>query len=162
VLELGKAGSAGTERGVVPVLRDGIVVATLSAARWKEAATVTIGTEEWVFAKARRELTGRRAADPEGTVRLRARPVSAWKSTWELALDGTTAQLRPASRWKGTYALERDGRVIGEPGSTGGWSRRPTVRADDLPLHQQVFVLWVQLLVQRREAAAAGTAAAVT
>ena len=41
--------------------------------------------------------------------------------------------------------------------SAPGWSRRPTVTADDLPLHQQVFVLWLQLLIQRR--AAAGAAA---
>jgi hypothetical protein len=155
VLELGKAGSAGVEKDVVPVLRDGAVVATLRASNWKEQATAVIGDQEWVFVKARRELTGRWAVDPEGTARLRARQLSAWKSTWELALEGTTAQLQPASRWKGTYTLEHDGRVAGEVGSTPGWSRRPSVTADGLPLHQQVFVLWVQLLIQRRAAAAA-------
>jgi hypothetical protein len=155
VLELGKAGSAGVERGVLPVLRDGVAVATLSSSRWKEAATATLGAEEWMFAKQKGELTARRAVDPEGTVRLRARQTSAWKGTWELSLDGTTAELRPASRWKGTYTVELDGRTAGELGSAGGWSRRPTLSADDLPVHQQLFLLWLHLLIQRRAAAAA-------
>jgi putative intracellular protease/amidase len=160
VLELGEAGSAGMAKQVLPVLRDGAVVATLSAARWKEAVTATIGTGQWVFARTKRELTGRRAADPEGSARLRARQTSALKGTWELALEGTTAQLRPASRWKGTYTLERDGRMVGELASAGGRFHRPMLDAGDLPLHQQVFVLWLRLPIRRREAAAAGAAAA--
>jgi hypothetical protein len=159
MLELGKAGSAGVDKGVVPVLRDGVVVATLRASNWKERATAVIEGQEWEFAKAGGALTGRRAGDPADTARLRAEQASAWKGTWELDLEGLPAQLRPASRWKGTYALERDGRGIGETGSTGRWSPRATLRADGLPLHQQVFVLWVQLLFQRRAMAAA---AAVT
>ena len=43
MLELGRAGSAGVAHGVVPVLREGAVVATLRAANWRERATATIG-----------------------------------------------------------------------------------------------------------------------
>ena len=38
MLELGKAGSAGVAHGVVPVLRDGAVVATVRASNWRERA----------------------------------------------------------------------------------------------------------------------------
>ena len=86
MLELGKAGTAGTEKGVLPVLRDGLVVATLRASNRKEAATAVVGDREWVLAKRKRELTGRWAADPEDAVRLRARQTSFWKGTWEAAL----------------------------------------------------------------------------
>ena len=73
MLELGKAGSAGTEKGVHPVLRAGAVVATVHPARWKEAATVTVGGRTWEYAKRRRELVARRSGDPEDAARLRAR-----------------------------------------------------------------------------------------
>jgi hypothetical protein len=42
-------------------------------------------------------------------------------------------------------------------GTTGGWSPRPTLRADvELPLHQQVFLLWLELVQARRDATVVG------
>ena len=89
MLELGKAGSAGVATGVLPVLRDGVVVAQLRASNWKEAATAVIGEREWTFARRKRELTGRWSAEPEGAARLRAEQTSMWKGTWEADLEGT-------------------------------------------------------------------------
>ena len=157
VLELGKAGTAGTGKGVRPVLRDGVVVATLRASNWKEAATAVIEDREWVLAKAGRELTGRRAPDPDGTARLRARQTSWWKGTWTVDLEGTRVQVEPASRWHGTHRYTVDGRVAAESGSTGGWRPRPTLRADGaLSLDQQVFLLWLELVIRGRDAAVLG------
>jgi hypothetical protein len=160
LLELGKAGAAGTGKGVRPVLRDGVVVATLRASNWKEAATAVVENREWVLAKAKGELTARWAADPEGTARLRARQTSFWRSTWEADLEGEVVRARPRT-WRSTglrYSV--DGRVVAEAGTTGGWSPRPTLRTDDvLPLDQQVFLLWLELVLNRRvQAAAAGAA----
>jgi hypothetical protein len=161
VLEVGKAGSAGAGKGQLPLLVDGVAVATLHSAAWKEAATAVVGDREWVFRKSGRELTGRWAADPEKAVRLRARQTSLWKSTWELDLEGSAAQLRPASRWKGTFDVSVDGRPVGQLGTAGGWAMRPRLTgADDLPLDQQVFLVWLQLLFQRRSTAVAAAGAA--
>ena len=66
MLELGEAGSAGTETGVIPVLRDGAVVATLRASNRKEVATAVIGDRAWQVAEHRGGLTGRWAAGPGG------------------------------------------------------------------------------------------------
>ena len=165
MLELGKAGSAGTGTGVIPVLRDGAVVATLRSSNWKEAGTATIGEQAWVLAKNDRALTARWAADPEDAVRLRARQTSLWKGTWAADLEGTSVEVLPASRWKGTHRYALDGRTVAESGTTGGWSPRPTLTAEpDLPLHHQVFLLWVELIISRRNTAvvmAATTAAVV-
>ncbi|WP_456883164.1 hypothetical protein [Geodermatophilus sp. SYSU D00779] len=161
VLELGRAGSAGTGRGVRPVLRDGVVVATLRASNWKEAATAVVDDREWVLAKARRELTGRWAADPEGTARLRARQTSFWRGTWEADLEGTPVQAEVVSRWKGGHRYRSGGRVIAETGTTGGWSPRPTLTADEsLPLDHQVYLLWLALVMSRRDEAATMAAVA--
>ena len=157
MLVLGKAGSAGTEKGVSPVLRDDVVVATVRASRWKEAATAVVGNREWVLARAGRELTGREAHDPEGTARLRARQTSWWKGTWTVDLDGTRLQVEPASRWHSTHRYLVDGRVAAESGSTGGWWPRPTLRADGaLSLDQQVFLLRLELVLRGRDSAVFG------
>jgi hypothetical protein len=154
VLEVGKAGTAGTEKGVVPILRDGAVVATLRSSAWKEAATATIGAREWVFARAEGVLTGRWAVDPDGVTRLTARQTSSWKSTWGLDLEGIPVEMTTASTWKGTHRYSTGGSTVAESGSTGGWSPRPTLSAGaELPLHHQVFMLWLEVVISRRNTA---------
>jgi hypothetical protein len=164
VLELGKAGSAGYPKGEAPVLRDGKVVAVLRASNWREAATVVVGDREWAFAKRKGELIGRWVTEPEDAVRLRARPASFWKSTWTADLEGRPVEVCSASMWKSGHLYLAGGQQVARSGSTGGWSPRPTMDADgSLPLHQQVFLLWLELVISRRNAAAVagGTTAAV-
>jgi hypothetical protein len=157
VLELGRAGAAGGARGVRPVLRGDLVVATLRASNWKEAATAVVENREWVLAKAKGELTGRWAADPAGTARLRARQTSWWRGTWDVDLEGLVLQGARASVWRSALRYTEGDRQVAVGGTTGGWSPRPTLRADvPLPLHQQVFLLWVELVLARRDATVVG------
>ncbi len=163
MLELGKAGSAGYPRGEAPVLRDGAPVALLRASNWKEEATAIVGDRPWTFSKRRGELVARWAVEPEDVVRLRATKTSFWRGTWTLDLEGRRVEVRPASMWKGTHRFYDDGGQVAESGSSGGWSPRPTLSGDEsLPLHQQVFLLWMQLILARRNASAAGAAVSVT
>ena len=156
MLELGKAGSAGMDRGVSPVLRDGSVVATVRTSTWREAGTATIAGQDWVLAKGKRSLTARRAFDPEEAVRLRATKTSFWTDTWVVDLEGTDVEVQTASRRKGTHRYLVDGRTVAESGTVGRWSPRPTLTAEpELPLHHQVFLLWLELILLRRAAAAA-------
>jgi hypothetical protein len=163
VLELGKAGTLGYPKGELPVLRDGSVVAVLRASNWKEAATAVVGERVWVFSKRKGELTGRWAAEPQDTARLRAAQKSFWRSAWALDLEGRLVEMENASVWRGTHRYSSGGKQLAESGTTGRWSPRPTLTADDaLPLHQQVFLLWVELVLSRRNAATAGGVAAAT
>jgi hypothetical protein len=158
VLELGKSGSLGYPRGQLPVLRDGSAVAVLRASDWKEAATAVVGDREWVFARSKGVLTARWAAEPQDAVRLRAVQRSVWRSTFTLDLEGRPVEMQSASVWKATHRYLSGGTTIAESGTTGGWSPRPTLTADDaLPLHQQVFMLWLELVLSRRNTAAAAT-----
>jgi hypothetical protein len=101
VLELGKSGAHGTERGTVPVLSGDAVVATLRASNWKEAAAAQVGDRSWVFRRA-------------------------------------------------------GGRPLAESGTTGGCNPRPTLTPSaELSLDHAVFLLWFELLLGRRSAAAA-------
>jgi hypothetical protein len=164
VLELGRSGSHGTERGTVPVLSGDAVVATLRSSRWKEAATAQVGDRVWVFGKRHRALVGRWEVDPADAVRLRARQTSWWRSGWVLDLEGVPGEMSSTSWWRGTHRYTAGGRTVAESGSTGGWSRRPTLTAaDELPLATQVFLLWMELVISRRNdgAVAGATSAAV-
>jgi hypothetical protein len=159
VLELGKAGSHGYPKGEAPVLRDGAVVAMLRASNWKEAATAVVGEREWVFTKHKGVLVGRWAAEPADVIRLRAGQTSFWRGRWTADLEGRPVEVRTASMWKSTRRFLSAGRQVAESGSTGGWSPRPTLAADEsLPLHQQVFLLWMELVLNRRNTAAVGAA----
>jgi hypothetical protein len=157
VLELGRAGSSGVGKGVVPVLAGDAVVATLRASNWKEAAAAEVGDRAWVFQRAgSRALTGRWAADPEDAVRVRAQQVSAWKGTWAVDLDGAPVEVESASRWKSSHRFRSGGQVLAESGTTGRWSARPTLSVEPgLPLDHAVFLLWFELVLGRRFAAAA-------
>jgi hypothetical protein len=64
MLEIGKPGSAGTERDV-------------------------IGGQSWVVTRRGRTTVGRWTSEPDEAARLRARQPSWWKSSWLLDLEGT-------------------------------------------------------------------------
>ncbi|MCZ2804744.1 hypothetical protein O2W18_06510 [Modestobacter sp. VKM Ac-2983] len=157
MLELGKSGSHGTERGTVPVLSDGAVVATLRAANWKEKATAEVGNRHWAFQRqGTRELVGRWAQEPAESVRLHARQVSAWKGTWSMELDGLAVDVARTSVRKGTHRYDSGGRRLAESGTTGGWKPRPTLTTEPgLPLDSAVFLLWFEFVLGRRRIAAA-------
>ena len=159
MLELGKKGSHGTEKGTVPVLEDGVVVATLRAANWKEAATADVGGRAWVFSRqGNRALTGRWAADPEDAVRVRAHQDSYWKGTWSVDLEGTPVEVTRTSTWKGTHRFSTGGQPLADSGTTGRWSYRPTLTAQPrLSIDHAVFLLWFELVLSNRAAAVAAT-----
>jgi hypothetical protein len=162
VLELGRAGTSGAGKGVLPLLSDGVVVGTLQASNWKEQATAVVGEREWVFSKRKGELTARWAVDPEDAARLRARQVSYWKGTWSVDLDGVPVAVEVASYWKGTHRFVSSGSEVAHSGSTGGWSPRPTLTAaPGMPLDHQVFLLWLELVISRRNTAAVTAATGV-
>ena len=151
MLELGKAGVLGVGSGVRPVLADGVAVATLRASSWKEQATAVVGEREWLFGKRQGQLQGRWAVDPEGSARLRARRVSLWKGTWVADLEGTLVEVEKPSLWTSVHRFVTDGQQVGHSGSTGGWSPRPTLTATPgMPLHHQVFLLWLELVIRGR------------
>ncbi len=155
MLERGRAGAGGAGKGVIPVLADGRPVATLRAANWKEQATAVVGDREWSFSKRKGELRGRWTVDPEDSARLRARQASSWKGTWVADLEGALVEAQTLSHWRGTHRFVSGGQQVGHSGSTGGWSPRPTLTATpQMPLDHQVFLLWLELVVSRRNTAA--------
>ncbi len=155
VLELGKTGTSGTPSGTAPVLSGEAVVATVQASNWKESATAVVGGRTWVFGRQGRDLVARWEVDPVDTVRLRAHQESFWKGTWAVDLEGVPVEGVTASYWKGTRRYSAAGELVAESGTTGGWSMRPVITPGArLSLDHAVFLLWVELVLGRRSAAA--------
>ena len=157
MLELGRSGSHGSGKGVLPVLDGDVVVATLRASNWREAATADVAGRVWEFQRnGGRELTGRWAAEPVGAARVRARQASYWTGSWTVDLEGTLVEVTTTSWWKGTHRYCTGGRPLAESGTTGAWSMRPTLSPEPgLPLDHAVFLLWFELVLSRRTAAVA-------
>ena len=87
---------------------------------------------------------------------MRARQGSFWKGTWTVDLEGRPVEMETASFWKGTHRYL----VGGTAGRRERLDRRLVApphagRRDALPLHQQVFLLWLELVISRRNTAAA-------
>lgn len=151
MLELGKVGALGVGSGVRPVVADGAVVASLQASNWKDRATAVVGGQEWSFGKRAGELRGRWSVESEDSARLRARRASVWKGTWVADLEGTLVEVENLSRWTGAHRFVSGGLQVAHSGTTGGWVPRPTLTAaPGMPLHHQVFLLWLELVVRRR------------
>jgi hypothetical protein len=82
-----------------------------------------------------------------------------WKGTWTLDLEGRRVDVELVSRWKSPHRFLVDGRQVAVSGSTGGWSPRPTLQVDEpLLVDHVVFLLWLELALQRRNQAAMGAA----
>ena len=160
MLELGKSGSHGVPKGVVPVLTGTTVVATLRASNWKESATAVVGDRTWVFGRQRRTLVARWEADPADTARLRAWQTSAWKGSWALDLDGVPVELVRTSWWRGTHRFVAAGRTVAQTVPAGNWSPRLRLEAEpEVSLAGQVFLLWFESVLSRRNTAIAAGAA---
>ena len=158
MLELGKRGSHGLPKGTVPVLDGEAVVATLRASNWKEAATAGIGDREWAFRRnGSRELVGRWAVDPQDAVRVRAHQDSVWRSTWTVDLEGVAVQAESASWWGKGHRFTSGGQLLAQSG-VQGWSWRATLTPQPgLPVDHAVFLLWFEMVLTNRAAAAAAT-----
>lgn len=152
--QIGTPASSAAPKGVCPVLRDGAVVATMRASSWKEAASAEVGGRFWIFAKRKNVLAGRWASEPEKAARVEARPTSRWKGSRAIWLEGTTLEAERTSAWASTGRYLSDGRKVAQSGTTGRWTTLPTPAADDsVALEPQGFLLWLEPVAGRRNAA---------
>lgn len=132
------------------ISEDGRPLALLKPSAWREAATLTLDGADYRLY--RRGWRGPFVLEYNGATLAEAHKPSAWRDQFEISIAGERLNLRRESPWRYGWRLERDGQPIGVLRSTGFWKR--TIEAElpeQLPLAVRLFMLWLTLLVKRRD-----------
>ena len=111
--------------------------AGVRASHGKEQATAVVGEREWLFGKRQGQLQGR----------------------WAAGAEGTLVEVEKLSLWTAAHRFVSGGQQVAHGGTSGGWSPRPTLTATPgMPLHHQVFLLWLEQVVRSRSGDGSGAA----
>jgi hypothetical protein len=125
---------------------------TLSS--WRERGSVAVGADRHKVS--RQGLTGPFVLEgPSGEI-ARAVKVSAFKREFALRVAEQGFTLKQVSWWRREFALLEGGAVVGSMAPVSWLSRRGQVRLpDDMAPEVCAFVLWLILLMWKRDADAA-------
>jgi hypothetical protein len=85
---------------------------------------------------------------------------SAWKDRFVFEHGGNRYELKKESAWRSGFILSRDGvGLVGFVRWRGFFNREWTVDVpEELPLEVRVFVVWLVIILWKREDSAAGAA----
>jgi hypothetical protein len=159
-----EATSEGPLRSRFRVTRDGAPVGHVEFRAVREAGAIDIGDERLTIRRdgAMGLWQLEQHTDGVGTQTIAtAEKPSAWRSRVVLHLPGRPAwQVRRPSAWRTAYELTEADRAVGTIRRSGVWRQRVQAEIpDDVPVSQQLFTLWMVLLLFRRDDSAAASAA---
>jgi hypothetical protein len=138
------------------VAHDGVTVADIDVSSWREKGVVTI---EDVAYRAYRErlMGGAFLLERDGELLARAVKPSALSRRIMIEHDGVSFTLRPRSALGRSFQLVDSVRIAGILTPRSAFSRR--MKIDfwvDLPLPVTVFVIWLTVILWKRDADGAG------
>jgi hypothetical protein len=130
-------------------------VAVLELSSWRERAEIVIGD---VTHRAFREhpMSGDFVIESGGRELARATKPSAFRDTMIVHHGGRDYTLRKPSIWRRPFVLLDGERQIGAISPESAWTRRATADVpSDWPVPVQAFVIWLVIILWRREAQSA-------
>jgi hypothetical protein len=135
--------------------KNGTTLADIDLSSWREKGTLTVANSS---CRVYREglLSGAFVLESRGTVVARAHKPSAWTRRLLIEFGGAQFELKPESSFTRGFKLLKDERIVGTLSPASFLNRRINVELpEDLPLQLRAFVVWLTVLLWRREAAAA-------
>jgi hypothetical protein len=141
------------------IAEDGVSVAALDLAVFREAATLLIDREEY---RLYREgwASGDFVLERNGAVVARATKPSAFRNLFEIEYNGQRFTLQRESAWRREFGLYRGEGRIGALAPESTWSRVAQGELPaDLPLAVRAFMIWLMVVIWRRDDSAAASAA---
>jgi hypothetical protein len=132
------------------VRENDIAIAQISISSWRERGEIFVQDTEYKLY--RDGLTGPFVLEADGIVFASALKESAFRSSFVVELADRVLQLRKASILSRSFVLIEDDDEIGHMHAVSAFSRKG--RADfpeTLPLAVQVFLVWLILIMWRRE-----------
>jgi hypothetical protein len=132
------------------VTAGGRTIARFDLSSWRERGAITIdGVEYRAF---RESLLGDFVIARGSQTLARATKTSAFTNTMIVRYDGREYTLRKQAWWRRTFVVLDGERQIGSIAPTGWCTRHAAVDLPSRwPLHLQAFVIWLALILWRRE-----------
>jgi signal transduction histidine kinase len=128
-------------------------VALVDVSTWREKGTLVVDGAEY---RVSREgiMSGDFTLERHGSVLARATKPSAFRHTFIIKYDGREYVLRKKSIWRRAFVLLRnEDTEVGGVSPNSIWTRDATVSLpDEWPLAIKVFVMWLAIILWKRDA----------
>jgi hypothetical protein len=132
--------------------RDGREVAALDISWWRERGALVIDGVSYAVVREGLVSSDFRMTGPDGRVVATASKPSLFRRRFDVVAGSHTVTLQARSAWGRTMDVLLDGRPAGTVTPAGMWTRRASADLPDtLPRPVQVFILWLVLLLWKRD-----------
>lgn len=141
--------------------RAGAPVARADLSNWLETAKITVGEARYEAHRkgwASKEFV---LETEDGRVVAVAEKPSAWKDRFVFEHGGNRYEMKKESAWRSAFVLSRDGvGLVGSIRRKGFFKREWMVDVpEELPLEVRVFIVWLAVILWKREASSAAASA---
>jgi hypothetical protein len=136
--------------------KDGESLADIDLSSWREKGNLIVANSAY---RVYREglCSGAFVLESNGTAVARAHKPSAWTRRLVIEIGGAQFELKPESAFTRGFRLLKGKTTIGTLSPASMWSRKINVELpEDMPLLTRAFVVWLTVLLWRREANAGG------
>lgn len=141
------------------VSRDGRRLAELDISCWRERGELTVDGASFTIARDGFMSGAFRLSGADGRIIASASKPSLFRRRFDIVHGGRTWTLQPRSAWCRAMNVLVDGRDVGAIVPAGAWTRRAAANLPDaLPLPVQVFIVWLAVLLWKREQDASAAA----
>ena len=138
---------------------DGKPLGTLDISAWRERGDLTVAGRTFTIVR-EGFVSGDFRLESDGTIVATATKPSVFRREFAVTFSGRTLRLRPRSAWGRALVLHEGEREVGDVRPRAMWSRRATATLPDtLPVPVRLFVLWLAVLIWKRDDDAAAAAA---
>ena len=137
---------------------DGRPLGTLDISNWRERGVLTVAGRTFTIAR-QGFVSGDFRLESDGTIVATANRPSVFRRGFAVTFSGRTLRLRPRSAWGRALVLHEGEREVGDIRRRSMWSRGATAMLPDtLPMPVRLFVLWLAVLIWKRDDDAAASA----
>jgi len=134
-------------------------VAEVKLSSWRERGAVTIAGVEHKIS--RESILGAFILEREGSILARAEKPSAFRKTFRIVHEGRHYALKARSFWRRELVLYEGETEVGSLVREGFFTRRTRVQLpEELPLVLRLFLIWLTMLLWKRDSDAAASAGA--
>jgi hypothetical protein len=132
--------------------RGGRRVAELDISWWRERGELVIAGATYAVVREGLISSDFRMTASDGRLVASASKPSILRRRFDVVQAGQTVTLQARSAWSRTLDVLIDGREVGAITPAGAWTRRASADLpDSMPLPVQVFLVWLAVLLWKRE-----------